>query len=107
MRRRAFLAWSPNRAACGGADRVSAAARAVARPLDFRACVHDDVEAGIQRASGCIIIDHAKLEPYAPRADRDRLVDMPAGMVRATEDVDDIDRKVDVSKVGVTILRKY
>ena len=65
------------------------------RPLDFWACVHDDVEAGLLRASGRLLIDNAKLEPDAPGADRDRLVDVLPGPIRATEDVDDIDREVE------------
>ena len=84
----------------------SGGGRAVARPLDFRTCVHDDVEAGILRALGCLLIDDAKLEPDAPRADRDRLSYVVPGLVRATEDVDDVDLKVDVGEVGVTSLAK-
>jgi hypothetical protein len=47
------------------------------------------------RAFGCLLIDDAKLEPDAPRADRDRLVDVLPGLVRATEDVSDIDRRTE------------
>ena len=38
----------------------------MARPLDSRACVDDDVEAGILRASGGLLVDDAKLERDPP-----------------------------------------
>jgi hypothetical protein len=81
--------------------------RAVPWPLDFRACVHDDIEAGSLPASGRLLIDNAKLEPDTARADRDRLIDVLPGLSRATEDVDHIDRKIDLGEASVAFLAKY
>jgi hypothetical protein len=68
----------------------------VGRPLDLRAGVHHDVKTRVGGALSRLLVDDAKLQPDGPRPDGDRLVDVLAGLIRAAEDVDDVDRKVDV-----------
>src|SRR3954447_22202128 len=59
--------------------------------LDRRAAVHHDREARVARPLRGGLVDHAELHPDGPRAERDRLVDVRAGGVRAAEDVDHVD----------------
>jgi hypothetical protein len=64
--------------------------------LDRRAAVHDDREPGRAGPVGGGPVDDPELHPDGARADRDRLVDVRAGGVRAAEDVDDVDALVEL-----------
>src|SRR5438034_1349359 len=60
--------------------------------LDLGAAVHHDLEAGGLGPRRGFLIDDAELHPNRLGADEDRLVDGIAGRLRASKDVDDVDR---------------
>src|SRR4051794_34178808 len=60
------------------------------RKLDRGAAVHDDLEPRVTCARGGRVVDHAELQPDGAGADRDRLVDVLARRLGASEDVDDV-----------------
>ena len=64
--------------------------------LDRGTAVHDHAQARGAGSLGGGGVDHAELQPDRLGADRDRLVDVRAGLRGAPEDVDDVDRLVDV-----------
>src|SRR5207237_3937657 len=79
-----------------GAQTDEAQAAEEARVLDLAAAIHDDLEPGVARDPGALLADHAELQPEDLGADLDRLARDPGNFGRGAEDVDDVDRRVDL-----------
>ena len=70
--------------------------------LDLQAAVHDDLDARPpRRLRRRRVVADAELHPHHLGADRDRVIDDRADLVRRAEDVDQIDRLGDVAQRGV------
>src|SRR5688500_2410179 len=115
-----LLYWDRRRLACTRARSASkglAPAVLVCRraacgpsvlPLSFAldvlfqpATIHHDKQSGIKRALRSLEVDHAFLEPHGFCANRDRLIDGFACLVRPTKDVNQIDLLGHRKEIGI------
>src|SRR5437870_5374384 len=72
-----------------------------ARVLDLAAAVHDHLEPGVARDFRAFLADDAELQPEHLGADLGRLARDVGHLGRGAEDVDDIDRLVDLVDAAV------
>src|SRR5438132_8610879 len=79
-----------------GAQPDDAQAAEEARVLDLAAAVHDDLEPGVARDLRAFLVDDTELQPEHLGADLDRLARDLGHLGRGAEDVDDVDRLVDL-----------